>query len=186
MSESTEINSMGSGVRIVGGLVVFMWILETIDWFTGHSLDSLGIQPRDVDGLWHIITAPFLHGGFGHLSANTVPFAVLGMLIFMRSARDFIGATAIITVLGGLGVWLVGRGSTHLGASELIFGYLGFLLLAGFFERSMQGIVVAITVGVVYGGALWGVFPGDPRISWEAHLFGFIAGVIAARAMTRS
>jgi membrane associated rhomboid family serine protease len=129
--------------------------------------------------------APFLHGGFPHLIANTVPFITLGWLIMLRETREFFPVTAVIMIVGGLGVWLFGAPAYHIGASGLIFGYLGFLLLRGYFERSIVSVGIAILVFVLYGGVLWGVLPSYPGISWESHLFGFIGGVIAAKSLSQ-
>lgn len=192
-SKDSTVNRAGAGDRIKSGVLVMasliavMWVLEIVDsLFLDQGLNAYGVHPRTIDGLWGILLAPFLHGGFSHLSANTAPFAVLGLLLYLRGIGDFLGATAIITVLGGLAVWTVGAGnSVHIGASGLIFGYLGFLLLAGFFERSLRGLLVAVLVGFLYGGVLYGVLPGQPGVSWEGHLFGFLAGVAAARLIAR-
>ncbi len=175
-----------SPLKLIFGMVALLWALEAVDTILlGGSLDGLGLRPRTVSGLMGLVTAPFLHSGFGHLAANTAPFLVLGALVMMRGVRDFVSATVVITVVGGLGVWLFGRSATHIGASGLVFGYMGFLLLVGFLERSIIGILVAVVVGSVYGGMLWGVLPQRPCVSWEGHLFGFLAGVFAARLLSR-
>lgn len=180
-------STLGEGVKLIGTLLAFMWGLEIVDQFLLEgSLDRYGIRPHDMDGLWGVLASPFLHGDFSHLMANSVPFAVLAFLVYARGLAQFLGASLLIIVLGGLGVWLfAGSGSIHIGASGLVFGYLGFLMLVGFFERSVLGILVSLAVGFLYGGILWGVLPGQPGISWQAHLFGFIAGVIAARVVSR-
>ena len=119
--------------------------------------------------------------GFGHLIANTVPLAVLAFMSALRNISRFLAATAVIVVVGGLLVWLFGRGgSTHLGASELVFGYLAYLLGVGWWERTPAAIGIALVALFLYGGILWGVLPTNPVVSWEAHLFGFVGGVIAA------
>jgi membrane associated rhomboid family serine protease len=166
-------------------LVAIMWTLELVDLLLfRRSLDALGIRPRSIPGLTGVLVAPFLHGGIGHLVANTVPLLTLGWLVMLRGVQSFVGVTAIVTVLGGLGVWLFARpGTVHIGASILIFGYLGYLMARGYFERSFASILIAIVVGLVYGGALWGILPGQRGVSWEGHLFGFIAGVVAAWAL---
>jgi membrane associated rhomboid family serine protease len=101
--------------------------------------------------------------------------------VMLRGMGTFIGVSLLIIVLGGLGVWLLAPGnSIHIGASGLIFGYIGYLLARGYFERSFGSLAIAAVVALVYGGALWGVLPTDPRISWQGHLFGFLAGVATA------
>jgi membrane associated rhomboid family serine protease len=171
---------------ILGGSVILMWVVEIADifWFRGH-LDRFGIIPRNPIGLRGILFMPFLHGGFYHLIANTPPFLVLGWLVMLREISDFFVVTLVTMVVGGLGVWLFGAPGFHIGASSLIFGYLGFLLLRGWFDRRPAAIVLSIVVGFLYGGFIWGVLPSRPGISWEGHLFGFLAGVLAARLLSR-
>lgn len=162
---------------LVGGV----WLQELIDLFGfGGQLDYYGIQPRDPQTFWHIFTAPFLHAGLPHLIANTVPLAVLAFMSALRSIGRFLGATFVIVLVGGTLVWLFGRSSTHLGASELIFGYLAYLLGVGWWERTPSAIAIALVALFLYGGIIWGVLPSNPMVSWEAHLFGFIGGLVAA------
>lgn len=178
----TQARSQVAGAATVTALLVAgLWTQEIVDTFVfGGQLDRYGIQPRSGN-LSHILTAPFLHAGFGHLIANTVPLAVLAFMSALRNVSRFLAATAVIVVVGGLLVWLFGRGgSTHLGASELVFGYLAYLLGVGWWERTPAAIGIAVVAGVLYGSVIWGVLPTNPVISWEAHLFGFLAGLLAA------
>ena len=133
-------------------------------------------------GLWGILWAPFLHRGFQHLIANTGPILILGSIILLsRPLRDFFTVTIIVVFVGGLGTWLIGpTDSVHLGASGLIFGYFGFLLLSAYFERSCRSIAIALVVLLLYSGIIWGVLPQGNGISWQTHLFGFVGGWIAA------
>ena len=173
-------------ILILGGCVSLFWFLEIVDSYLGGRLDVYGIIPRNAIGLRGILFSPFLHGGFAHLSANTLPFLVLGWLIMLRETSDFFVVTIISIVVGGLGVWLFAPAYTiHIGASGVIFGYFGFLLLRGYFERSFAAILFSLIVGSLYGGIIWGVLPGQPGISWQGHLFGFIGGAIAARLLAR-
>ena len=173
-------------VTILASFVAIMWIVEIADFIVFRGgLDQFGILPRHPSSLWGIFFMPFLHGNFPHLMANTVPFITLGWLVMVRSIRDFWLATAIVIVVGGAGVWLFGSPGYHVGASGLIFGYLGFLLLRGLFERSFTGIMLSLVVGSAYGSLIWGVLPGRPGVSWEGHLFGFLSGVLAAYWLSR-
>jgi membrane associated rhomboid family serine protease len=176
-------------IMILVGLVGLMWTLEIFDQFILRpffrtTLDFYGIIPRNLIGLRGILFAPFLHGSIPHLIGNTVPFIILGWLIMMREIRDFFWVTLIAGLISGLGTWLFGSPGVHIGASGVIFGYLGYLLLRGFFERSATSVVISLGVGTLYGSLLWGVLPMQYGISWEGHLFGFIGGVIAARLLT--
>jgi membrane associated rhomboid family serine protease len=170
---------------ILLGFVALLWVLELVDTFLllGY-LDRFGIHPREIDGLWGIFLAPFLHGGLGHLAANTGPLLALGWFVMWRRTRDWFVVALVGTVIGGLGVWLVGSaGSVHIGASILCFAFLGYLMLRGWFDRRLVPILGSIVVAVLYGGLLWGVLPVQRGISWEGHLFGFIGGVVAARLL---
>lgn len=171
---------------ILGGFVALMWGLEVVDALLGGRLNYYGIYPRQYIGLKGILFAPFLHGSFGHLISNTVPFVVMGWFVMLREIKDFFVVSAIALLASGLGVWLFGAsGSLHIGASGVIFGYFGFLLARAYFERSALSIALALTVGLLYGGLIGGVLPTRLGISWEGHLFGFIGGVLAASLLSR-
>lgn len=174
-------------VLVLGGLVALMWITEFVDiFFFRGRLDAFGIRPQSLSGLRGILFAPFLHGGIGHLIANTIPFLTLGWLVMLRETSDFFIVSIITMLVSGLGVWLTGSPySIHVGASGIIFGYFGFLLLRGYFERSFAAILFSLIVGLLYGGMIWGVLPIQYGISWQGHLFGFIGGAIAARLLAK-
>lgn len=188
---SNEARALGREFKtqlvVLGGFVALMWVVEIVDLlFLRGSLNSYGIRPRSIIGLRGILFAPFLHAGLAHLIANTIPFLTLGWLTMLRETSDFFVVTAIAILVGGLGTWLTGSPySIHIGASGLVFGYLGFLLLRGYFERSASAVVFSLIVGVFYGGMLWGVLPLQYGVSWQGHLFGFIGGGLAARLLAR-
>jgi len=164
------------------GIVGLMWLLEIVDTlFLGQRLNSLGIHPRDLASLPNVLLAPFLHAGFTHLIANSVPFAVLGGIILARSVGEFVGVSLVILTVSGLGIWQIGGSNTvHFGASGMVFGYFGYLLFRGIFERSLPSIFIAVVVAAAYGSILFGVLPGQRGVSWEGHLFGFLGGALAA------
>jgi membrane associated rhomboid family serine protease len=187
--------SAAAGVRreflrqaaILGGIVALLWLLEAVDLliFRGR-LNALGIRPRTLSGLRGIALAPFLHVGFAHLAANTIPFIVLGWLVMLRSTSDFFVVAAVSAVVSGLGVWLFGGPHTvHVGLSGVIFGFLGYLLARGIYERRFGAIVLALLALLLYGGALWGVLPLTAGVSWQGHLFGFLGGWLVAYLATR-
>lgn len=171
----------------LGSFVAIFWLLEFVDLFIFHGrLDMYGIMPHRLIGLRGILFAPFLHGGIGHLIANTVPFVILGWLVMVQETSDFWIVTLITMIVGGLGVWLFAApGSVHIGASILIFGYLGFLLARGYFQRNLASIVISIIVFLVYSPLIWGVLPSASGISWQGHLFGFLGGVVTARMIAK-
>lgn len=190
MSRSEEVKGLIGEVQaqiaILGGFVGLMWALELLDLFLGGWLNRFGIRPHSLIGLRGILFAPFLHGNFFHLMANTVPFVILGWLVMLRRTSDFFTVTAIVMLISGLGTWLFAPSYTnHIGASGVVFGYLGFLLFRGYFERSIGSIVTSVVVGLLYGGMIWGVLPGQIGISWQGHLFGFIGGIVAARMLAK-
>lgn len=178
------VNEVKSQVAILGGLVALMWGLEILDLFLGGALNQFGIRPRSLIGLRGILFAPFLHGNLLHLIANTVPFVILGWFVMLRRTSDFWTVSLIVMLVAGLGTWLFAPPWTnHIGASGVVFGYLGFLLSRGYFERRIGSIVTSVVVGLLYGGMIWGVLPGQIGISWQGHLFGFIGGILAARLL---
>jgi membrane associated rhomboid family serine protease len=164
-----------------------LYIVEAVDQVTALRLDEGGIVSRNLEGMLGIVWAPLLHAGWGHLIANTVPFLVFGFLAMAGGIRQFIGVTAVIWVISGLGVWLLGPdNATTVGASGVIFGWLVFLLARGFFARSVLQIGLAVVLVVIWGGILFGVLPGRDGISWQAHLFGALAGLLAAWLVARA
>ena len=168
-------------------VVGIFWIIEIVDFvFFKGNLDRFGIQPHSLIGLRGIIFAPFLHAGFGHLIANTIPFITLGWLTMIQETSDFYIVSLISAIVGGFGVWLFGSvGSIHIGASILIYGYLGFLLLRGYFQKNIPSIILSVIVFFLYGGLVFGVLPSQVGVSWQGHLFGFIGGAIAAFAIAK-
>lgn len=182
----TARSAPSSALLLLAGLSI-MWASEGIDQFLlDERLDREGIVPRELDGLSGIPFAPFLHLGFPHLMANTVPLLVLGGLLALKGAARFVQVTMGVILLGGMGVWVFGRSAVHLGASGLLFGYLGYLVSAGIFERRVRSVLLGIIAVVFYGGLVWGVLPNDPGVSWESHLFGLLAGGFMGWFVSRS
>jgi len=170
---------------LTGGFVVVLWVLEIVDAATGNPLDAYGVQPRTEDGLVGIALAPVLHFGFDHLVSNTVAVLVLGFLTLATGIGRGLAATAIIWVVGGLGVWLFAQpGSIHAGASILIFGWIVYLLVRGLLNRNTVEILIGVAVFLLYSSVLLGVLPGQPGVSWQGHLFGAVGGFLAARLLT--
>ena len=173
--------------NIIATFVVLFWAIEIISQsFFGDRLDYFGIIPRNIVGLRGVILSPFLHADFAHLFANTFPFAILGWLVMLQETRDFFLVSLFSMLFSGIGVWLFAQpNSITVGASGIIFGYLGFLMFRGIFQRNIPSIAVSLIVFFLYGGMIWGVLPSNPHISWMAHLFGFIGGVWTARMMAK-
>jgi membrane associated rhomboid family serine protease len=172
------------GLIFVAAMAAIMWVAEIVDSATGGDLDRYGIDPRDVDGLVGVPAAPFLHAGFGHLIGNTIPFLVLGAVIALAGLSRVVWVTVIVALVAGVGTWLVApAGTTHLGASGVVFGYAAYLVSRGLFSRSLVHLGVGLVVLAVYGSTLlFGLIPQD-GISWQGHLFGGVGGVVAAWAL---
>lgn len=170
-----------SAAKLIAVWVGLLWVLEFIDQASGNALDSFGIEPRRTDELVDVVPAAFMHFGFEHLTANTVPLLILGFLAALRGTGRFLAVALIIIVTSGLGVWLIAPdGSNTAGASGLIFGLFGYLLVRGFVDRRITDVALGAVVAVFYGSILWGVLPTEAGISWQGHLFGLVGGVLAA------
>ena len=167
-------------------LLAGMWILELLDQFSGNQLDQLGIHAREIDGMPEILTAPFLHAGWDHLMSNSLPFVVLGFLVLLSGLARWLVSSLIIIIISGMTAWLLTPIHTIiLGASGLIFGWLTYLLARGLWSRRPAQVVIAVVVLLVYGGLIWGLFPGNAGVSWQAHLGGAVGGVLAAWLLHR-
>ena len=165
----------------LGLFVAALWAVHAVNWLLGYQLNPrLGLIPRQTAGLDGILGMPMLHGSFSHLMSNTPPLLLMGTLLAATTTRALTALNAIIVLLGGGLVWLFGNSAIHVGASGLIFGWFGFLVVRGLVDRSLVTLGTAVVVGVLYGSILWGVLPGQPGVSWEAHLFGALAGAVAA------
>ena len=171
---------------ILGASVASLWAVFAVDSVLGGALLRFGVVPRTQDGLWGIVAAPFLHANLAHLTANTISLLVLGWLVMLRDPRHF-GLVALCAMVGGgFAAWLLGAaGSVHVGASGVIFGFLGFLIFAGWWARSFGSIALSLITTALWGGLVWGVLPGATGVSWQAHLGGFAGGVLAARWFSR-
>ncbi|OZD04654.1 rhomboid family intramembrane serine protease [Rhodococcus sp. 06-235-1A] len=170
---------------VVGAFTALLWIIELLDVASGSRLERNGIEARSVEGLWGILFAPVLHDDWQHLIANTVPIVVLGFLVLLSGLARGLAATGIIWVVGGFGTWLTAASYTNtIGASILIFGFIAYLLVRGFFTRNLGQLAIGVVVFVLYGSALWGVLPSEPNVSWQGHLFGAVGGVVAARLLS--
>lgn len=171
----------GAAVRTIVAFVGLLYLVELVDVLTVPRLDEAGIRPREVEGLDGIVFAPLLHGGWGHLVANTVPLLVFGFLILLAGIARWLAVTGTVWLVGGTGVWMTGGEQTiHIGASILAFGWLTYLLVRGLFSHSVREVALGAVMLFLYGGLLWGVLPGQPGVSWQGHLFGALGGLWAA------
>lgn len=163
------------------------WVALGVNSLLGGALSIYGVIPRSVDGLRGIVFAPFLHGSLAHLTANSLSFVVLGWLVLAAGRRTFARVSALAALSAGIVSWLLGApGSVHIGASGIIFGYLGYLMTAGLFARRVWPVLISLGVTALWGAMVWGVLPGQMGVSWQGHLGGFMGGVLAARWIHRS
>jgi membrane associated rhomboid family serine protease len=154
--------------------------VHIVNLFTGGALYQYGIHPRQVDSLWGVFAAPFLHGSLGHLLNNLIGLVIFSSLLFVHPLRHYLWSSAFIITLTGLLVWCFARTALHIGASGWIFGLWSLCIATAWFDRKFINILIALAVVFLYGGMLFGVLPGDPRVSFESHFFGAVAGVVCA------
>ena len=177
---------MSDAAKILLALVAVMWAVEVVDVIVGYQLDQYGIEARETEGLDGVVTAPFLHVGFGHLISNTIPFVIMGVLIALEGPRRLLAVFVIVALVSGLGTWLVApEGSIHVGASGVVFGFATYLIARGWFNRRTGQIAVGLVIVVIWGGVLLGGLQPREGISWQGHLFGAIGGLVAARVLAR-
>lgn len=175
--------------------VALLWIVHTLRLvlsFLGllsgqDSAQIFGIHPGSgVTGLWAVFSAPLIHGDWRHLFGNSVSLLILGSLVGLRGPGQLWQVSIISALTSGLGIWLIAPPTTvHVGASGIVFGYLGALLFMGFFQRRPLSILLSVACLVLFGNMVVGLLPGAPGVSWQGHLFGFLGGVLAARLMSR-
>ncbi|MFI5135592.1 MAG: rhomboid family intramembrane serine protease, partial [Chitinophagales bacterium] len=160
--------------------VSLLWIIQFFQWTLGVDFGFLGIAPRTFTGLVGIVFAPLIHGSWGHIAGNTIPLLVLGFMLIYFYHLIAYRIIFLIWIFDGVGVWLIGRESYHIGASGIIYGMASFIFFSGLLRRNKQLLAVALAVVFVYGSMVWGMFPYLTDISWEAHLMGFLSGIALA------
>jgi membrane associated rhomboid family serine protease len=179
--------SQRDGIELLIGIVAVMWLVEVINTLDSNNLDTDGIYARNVSHLWGIFTAPFVHVSFAHLISNTIPFLFMGVIIALTGAGRLALVTGIVIVVGGLGTWLIAPANVStVGASGVVFGYAAYLLARGVFDRNMFELLTGAVVAAVWGGALLSSLVPHYGISWQGHLSGAIAGVLAAWLLSDS
>ena len=172
---------MSISLYILMAFIALILILEVLNGTVDHGLNAYGLEPRVTSGLIGIPLSPFLHGSYLHVQSNAVALLALGTLAVIRSGSRFPWICLVIILVGGLGVWLFGRPAIHVGASGLVFGLFGYLLVRGVMDLSILSVFVAVVVASVFGWmVVSGVVPTNDYVSWEGHVCGLIAGALAA------
>jgi membrane associated rhomboid family serine protease len=168
-------------LRLVLAIFMLFSAIEVINLFTGRMLSQLGTIPRYVPGLKGIFLGPFVHGSLQHYFSNIIPLCIFSYLLLPYGLKRYLQVTLWIMLMTGLLVWLFARPATHIGVSGVIYGYFGYLVLAGFLNGKVKLIIISMLVAFFYGGLIFGILPSSPFVSWESHLFGFITGLAAAK-----
>jgi membrane associated rhomboid family serine protease len=164
-------------------ILAVLFGIHMINWIIGYRLNVFGIVPRKIIGLPGIVLSPFLHANFNHLFFNSIPLFVMVSFILLQGMTIFLCVSAIIIVLGGFGTWLFGRRGIHIGASGVIMGYWSYLLIEAYKHPTVLSIALAVVCLYYFGGMVLNLFPMKVKSSWEAHFFGFLAGLAAAYIM---
>lgn len=162
-----------------------LWTIHISAAAVGFPVDGFGIRPGELTALHGVLTAPLAHASFEHLISNTPPVLILGTVMLYGFPRASKIALPLIWLASGLGVWLFARAGTHLGASGLTHGMMFFVFVMGVLRRDRLSMALAMIVFFLYGGMVWGVLPTEPRVSFESHFFGAIAGVVSAFLLRR-
>lgn len=179
-SVARDLERLRYAVYGAAALLAGIWLVWFGGWRLGWANDALGILPRDPAHLVGILSAPLVHASFEHLMANTLPLGLLGLLVLYAYPLAARRALPAIWLGAGLGVWLFGRASVHVGISGITHGLMFFLFLTGLLRRDRLGVVIALVVFFFYGGMLMTVLPREEHVSFEYHLAGAVCGVLAA------
>lgn len=166
--------------------IIILWLVKLFEEFTNIDLAVYGVYPGETFGLYGIIFAPLIHGDFAHLISNSITLFVLMLFLFYAYTNSSFKVFLISYFATNALVWVFGRPSYHIGASGLVYGILAFLFFVGLFRRDPKSIGLSLLVTFLYGGLVWGIFPSDPKISFESHFSGAIIGIICAVLFRKS
>jgi len=172
--------SLTSAIKLSVCAVALLWVIQSAGVLFDLPLNLLGIVPRDWLRLYGIVTAPLVHGSYEHIFNNTLPLIVLGTALLYGYPRTRFHALVFAWLVSGIGVWLWGRDSTHLGASGVSHGLFFYLFVVAIMRRDARSVGLMMIAFFMYGGMIMTIFPREPGISYEAHFFGALGGVIAA------
>lgn len=173
-------SALNKNVKLLAYICIIMLAVQAVNVHLAYVLNNFGILPRNLYSLPGIYASVFLHGSWAHLLNNLFGLVIFGSLCLLRGSRFFISSSLFIITLTGLLVWFFGRPAVHIGASGWVFGLWSLSIAIAWFQRSFVNIVIAVFVVFFYGGMLYGVLPVDSSVSFEAHMFGAISGVLYA------
>lgn len=184
----------GTALVLLFCFVALMWVIEAADqvilWATGNPqvLDAHGVEPLQTDGLLGILFQPLLHGGWAHLIGNSIALLILGSIIAMSGVKPLVSVTVISWLVSGVVSWLIGGvGTVHIGASGIVFGYICYVIVRGFFSRKFLHLLIGVLIGLFYGiDAIAGLSPLAEGVSWQGHLGGAIGGFLSAYGLKRN
>ena len=160
--------------------VALLWAIKAAEVLLSLQLVRYGVYPRQLSGLSGVLWAPLIHGSAYHLFANTAPLVVLGTALFYGSPRSAKILLSVVYIGSTTGVWLFARDAYHIGASGLTFGMMFFLFTVGALRWDRRAIAISLIVFFLYGGMIWGIFPGASGVSFESHFFGAFLGIVLA------
>ncbi|CAN5338898.1 rhomboid family intramembrane serine protease [soil metagenome] len=158
-------------------LLAGFWVIHIVNVLVGYRLNIFGVYPRHVLGLIGIPCFSFLHGNFSHLFFNSMPLLILLDFVLINGKQQFICTTMSIMLLSGSAIWLFGRSALHIGASSLVMGYWSYLLVNAYEHFAVNSLILAIVCIYYFGGLVLNLFPSGKKVSWEGHVFGFLAGL---------
>ncbi|MEU0791498.1 rhomboid family intramembrane serine protease [Amycolatopsis sp. NPDC005961] len=165
---------------VMVGLLAVMWVIQLVNAPTDYDLSrEFGIVTRDPASLPEIFTAPFLHYGWDHIEANSGPLFVFGFLAAYRGVKKWLGVSVLIIVASGLGIWFISPTSAvTVGASGLVFGYFGYIIVRGLFDRHPIDIVIGLVMALCFAYQFVSLLPTEEGVSWQGHMFGFVGGIV--------
>lgn len=173
------------GIVFLVGFILVMWLIKALEMMTNIALYELGVYPRTISGLFGILLGPLLHSDIFHLLSNSIPIAIMGVLLLMVYRKYALDVFIVIYLLSGFILWIIGRDSYHIGASGLVYGLFGFIFLIGFLLKDNNSMLVSTGLFFLYGGVFYGIFPDRPEVSWEAHLSGLFIGFVTALVFSK-
>lgn len=163
-------------------LIFIMYMLKILETGMDWDFTRLGVYPLDKRGVFGIFAHPFVHSGFRHLLANTLPFFFLSWCLFYFYKDIASWILLVIWLCAGIFTFVIGKPGWHVGASGIVYGLAFFLFFSGLLRRHIPLVAISLLVAFLYGGLVWNMFPffAKASTSWEGHLSGAVAGTIAA------